>query len=1450
MSLNGNNFTSDNASTYKIFKSHLLLLANADIIVPLYQNKEKSWDDAKKNLQVKEETRNNDIYEQDNGLNSPNLNIPDDNSDDDDDEEEYEDPYSNFFNCLVENDFLLDMDEINKIINNNELKYIFYSNKLNFLSLVKFFCFKIVRLATIFSSSKYLSTSDFDNNYQTLMKSIRFLTKIMPTFFELCYSEKETEINEDIIFWNANTSETFQDFNQLTQNATVGALDSIISLDKDGTKTTGTLSSLNVEINFKAKNHSADFSTQPNWFLDGVAKKNKMPLGISLLISLMKILFMENISLPLSNEQNKGNISFQLWNNGILSQDHPQETQNYKPNPVFDSNRLEVMNLIEVLFSNSLYSSKKIDNKFLASWCCSMPEYLSVYLINSLINNFVDENNVLANASLNAKDILFYKYPQEYKLFKLKKDYIQKKERTVSTNSILVEYETNLKSAGSDSLNSQSSRVNTVEELLTIEESCRIRERYLRTSRNLLTLYFSFDIASICENTKLQISNSSNDLSDLTNVCQRSFKNLNTLADFKVILISIVKVLKLPMDKAIDEENKIFNLTSKNGSGFFDFFTKSSSTNDSSLKDLKSDDSNSAEDSVQSSDDRNTAEEESLPKNLNSLLTIFYEMLNCNEFFETHVFEIYSNKLLIILLYYLKIHYLNKNFISKSLPILTRLMIKITSSSMFSLRSLKYMNYDYYTEKLPKNLKIIDYDLNISSETHRDFFIYHISNMIINDIDKNLHPKIFLYEILNNLLLGTPAYLLNININNINTLLAKEQKMLNNKVGNFFSGPTYGTCRKLIQIFYAMVKNQEYLNSFSIDKQGNYQFLLEKTSNSGNISSSGSRFSIDHSSSASGYGYTGSGYSVYTKTACDSTETNVTNILMNNGNIEAKIDVNDVSKIPYCFTPASKWESLSLLLRTISFVVTNCFADYKNLIFLLCKYGNIFFELNSVIGRIDADIAGELAPLLLKFLPEGVNKNSNFSNSSLNVPFDIALHSYPTFVDEILAVDDDSLNDFDPMRFNTMKIVSTDAINNDHSEDEFYVKSNSNISFIDSDNASILDLNTGRRIINSSSSILANELDQNGNGLRPQLSIKVNTNQVPNKKKCICEKSSDIFLPNLYNNTVYNSINCQKPLGLSNKKIKKLIVKNADNFRQSVSTESLQNRSFWFVGKKYFMFLSHVISIISKHFNNKLSSFKQDQIKNAIYKIVDLEEEIIGKRLVDFIPVELTTGNFLTQYSRLDKNYNPTKYQFYQTLIWRTIFNDNTIEYKLFSEEISGNADLLNNLNGFHNSYLTTDDLDSHYAPSSPMLEKWVSNKSLSKVESCQSNSSFNNNNNSNVKSIYEQNDVIDSSISNTYGQYSTFNINSSKIQEPNTFLITSGLAQPLLWYSTNVKMFPIKKLERDEFSIMDMTSNFLNKFKFNKSSGIVKTPEELAAEEIKRAYTPRSSISSVPSRK
>lgn len=60
----------------------------------------------------------------------------------------------------------------------------------------------------------------------------------------------------------------------------------------------------------------------------------------------------------------------------------------------------------------------------------------------------------------------------------------------------------------------------------------------------------------------------------------------------------------------------------------------------------------------------------------------------------------------------------------------------------------------------------------------------------------------------------------------------------------------------------------------------------------------------------------------------------------------------------------------------------------------------------------------------------------------------------------------------------------------------------------------------------------------------------------------------------------------------------------------------------------------------------------------------------------------------------------------------------------------------------------------------------------------------------------------------------------------PYTFVLDAGLLKPNIWTGTKVKLFNVKVEEKEEFSLLDMTSSFLKRFRFNSvtSSGSTDT--------------------------
>lgn len=174
-----------------------------------------------------------------------------------------------------------------------------------------------------------------------------------------------------------------------------------------------------------------------------------------------------------------------------------------------------------------------------------MPEYLSVYFINSLLNNFVDENNIIAKSNLTVNNDVHntnFKYPLEYNIKKYEAlnshHSINASKKSIFKQNYLMSNDLESFLSSKDTFNVQNSSFlpnlnNYSEKPLTVEESSKLRENFYKASRNILLLYFTFDPSSVTENTKLQIANATSDVNDFSNVCLRLFSGINTLSDFK-----------------------------------------------------------------------------------------------------------------------------------------------------------------------------------------------------------------------------------------------------------------------------------------------------------------------------------------------------------------------------------------------------------------------------------------------------------------------------------------------------------------------------------------------------------------------------------------------------------------------------------------------------------------------------------------------------------------------------------------------------------------------------------------------------------------------------------------------------------------------------------------------------------------------------------------------------
>lgn len=252
------------------------------------------------------------------------------------------------------------------------------------------------------------------------------------------------------------------------------------------------------------------------------------------------------------------------------------------------------------------------------------------------------------------------------------------------------------------------------------------------------------------------------------------------------------------------------------------------------------------------------------------------------------------------------------------------------------------------------------------------------------------------------------------------------------------------------------------------------------------------------------------------------------------------------------------------------------------------------------------------------------------------------------------------------------------------------------------------------------------------------------------------------------------------------------------------------------------------------------------------------------------IRIDLSGGNFVYQ-------------QWLQIVIWSDIFNTHSGPYSM-APAFTG----LNNANNGNN--LTREPTVESTTPTMPHLERWNSNGStLSRTNSNNSsllsyfssqnhetvpNSPLELNSNQHVSSPQlnsARNKNPPSGNGHSFFMFSWTGFNKNEEYSPINeeeyhngkpsssannsrrvmFNLDAGILKPNAWAGTQVRLFKIRRQEKEEFSLLDMTSSLLKRFKFASNSSVnsLDTITTTSTPAPSRPYTPRDSFSSTHTR-
>ncbi|GMM34601.1 Ecm30 protein [Saccharomycopsis crataegensis] len=292
------------------------------------------------------------------------------------------DPYWNFLWSHT-----YDSDDIFHILTANDIKYIKSKNPINFYSFIRIVSVRLIHLA---NHPGFPNTSDASTNQ--LLNCCRLLTRFFPFIFEGPKANRQ----EMEIFWQRNNNDNYLPEDLKYHNTT-----NSMSSTSPNTATVGSITppnSLSNMVNDSASMnvniHNSDQLSETNSKKvvingDGSYKKFKLPLGAQLVHVCIDLLFTKHFTIMEENMHLKGR-DFQLWEPGI-----GQNGKFKAPEFLIDANRLEIIRLLVVLCSKTLYSSpqKIVDNgsKFLTALVTSLPKMKLLAFICSLLNISIRE---------------------------------------------------------------------------------------------------------------------------------------------------------------------------------------------------------------------------------------------------------------------------------------------------------------------------------------------------------------------------------------------------------------------------------------------------------------------------------------------------------------------------------------------------------------------------------------------------------------------------------------------------------------------------------------------------------------------------------------------------------------------------------------------------------------------------------------------------------------------------------------------------------------------------------------------------------------------------------------------------------------------------------------------------------------------------------------------------
>ncbi|AQZ18333.1 ECM30 (YLR436C) [Zygosaccharomyces parabailii] len=528
----------------------------------------------------------------------------------------------------------------------------------------------------------------------------------------------------------------------------------------------------------------------------------------------------------------------------------------------------------------------------------------------------------------------------------------------------------------------------------------------------------------------------------------------------------------------------------------------------------------------------------------------------------------------------------------------------------------------------------------------------------------------------------------------------------------------------------------------------------------------------------------------------------------------------------YALSPGFKLDLLSLLLRVISVYIVLYFEEAKNLTFALCRHQRILLQIKESIDVISKALNGEVTQPI-ESLKE-VKLSDYFEDNVDGCIFehDESLRSANDKVDENNGVGPGGGYPGHGLVFNNKKALllsdDPDAGDADNDRGSVYGK------FGNHSNSS------------TSSNNAHNSTNINHDGEGPESTRGSNIG----KSLEVYEHVDFSTNPIMANKRVFDGMRPKWAPGIT----QKTKAKRRANLRLSDS---------W-TGSHSLLLLLRIARILLRQFPRIATITTQEyyQLLGEIAQFKGQFEETVKPHLSIFIS-QLSE----VQPLQLDISEKNSVYQHWIYMIcWANIFNMHSGPYALSqASSITANGShITNNINttsgGTNLSRVSS-------VETMPSIERLNSNGSmLSRTNSNGSSlmgyrSSQRNNENYVSSPLDITNHTISipksnasrTGSSNSNGGGSSFlrfawngltkkdnyepireeesNVPTSPVgtssNRPNPFILDTGLLKPNMWTGTKVKLFSVKTEEKEEFSLLDMTSSLLRKFRLNSATSI-----------------------------